>query len=163
MIKTGSLKGRTLGGQRVAGMSARTRRALSPLRKTCQSSSRCLKVTTSVATSPPPQKTGGCCTRLPHTTAPPDPPFQEVSSHWSLRRGISAEPSTYLSLLLCLYLCVCQQLSALTARHAEGTAKKKQLLWNPAKRLQSRAATVERATLSPNWNGRGRKEQRRIT
>lgn len=162
--KTGSIEGTKLVGQQVDGALTWTKRGhqvpLEPLKKHCQSNWRCTKVTTSAATSPPLQKTGGCCTR---TTAPLGPPSREVSSRWSTRRGISAELSTYLSLLLCLYPCACQPLSAPIARHAEVTLRTKQLLWSRAKRAQNRAATVQRATLSPNWKPRNRKEQRRTT
>lgn len=164
MTKAGSLKGRKMAGQQVVGAPAWTKRShqvlLQPPIKHCQSNWRCSKVMTSVATNPRLLKTGGCCTRAP--TAHLGLPFLEASSHWSLRRGISVEPWTYLSLLLCLYPCACQPLSALTARHAEGLPKTKQLLWNPAEKPQSRAATVERATLSLCWSQRRKVQKRKI-
>lgn len=167
MTKTGSLKGTKLAGQQVAGALAQTRRGrqvpLQPLKKHYQSNWRCTKAMTSAATSPHPRKTGGCCTQAPPTTVPLGPPSQEASSRLSLRRGINAGPSTYLSLLPCPCPCACQPLSAPTARHAGGSPRTRQLLWSLPEKVPNRAATVERATLSPKWNLRSRKEQRRKT
>lgn len=158
--KPGSLKGTRLVERQVAGARIWLKRGrrvpLLPLQKHCQSSWRCTKVKTSVTISPPLQKTGEC-----YTTAHLAPPSPGASSRWSPRRGTSAERSTYLSLLLCPYPCACPPLSAPTARRAGDIARTKQLLWSPAKRAQNRAATVERATLSPNWKPKRRKEQRR--
>lgn len=160
--KPGSLKGIRLVKRQVAGARIWLKRGrrvpLWPLQKHCQSSWKCTKVKTSVTISPLLQKTGEC-----YTTAHLDPPFPGASSRWSPHRGTSVEQSTYLSLLLCPYRCACQPLSAPTARRAGDISRTKQLLWSPAKRAQNREATVERATLFPNWKPKRRKEQRRKT
>lgn len=160
--KPGSSKGIRLVERQGAGARIWLKRGrrvpLWPLQRHCQSSWRCTKVKTSVTLSPPLQKTGEC-----YTTAHPDPPSPGASSRWSPRRGTSVERSTYLSRSPCPYPCACRPLSAPTARRAGDISRTKPLLWSPAKRAQNRAATVGRATLSPNWKPKRRKEQRRKT
>lgn len=161
--KPGSLKGIIPVEHQVAGAPLWLKRGHRvppwPLQKHCQSSWKCTKVKTPVAINPPLRKTGGC-----YTTAPLGPRSPGASSRWNLHRGTSVELSTYLSLLPCPFLCACRLLSAPTARRAGGTSRTKQPLWSPAKRAQNRAAAaVERATLSPNWKLKRRKEQRRRT
>lgn len=165
VTKTGSQKGRRLAGQQGAGVSTWNRwtyQELLPLpRSPCQSSLKCSKVMTFVVPSRHLQKTGECCTQVPPTTAHPDLHSREASSHWNPHQDISVEPSTSLSLLLCLFPYVCRLSSALTAHLAGDTTKTKRQLWRPARSLQSTEVWEERATRFPNWSQRSRREQTR--